>query len=236
MQPARETRRALLSAVIAALLLMTLVTRSAAWAGPAQGGAADPAASQVFDPPDPARTRLNFLPTARTLDRGDVAIRLIGIPPPLVQVGLTDRVTMGAALLMFTGVALTPKVQVWRGEQTQAAVGAYHLAGGSGSGGLAYAVVTHGGADASFTVGSGWIYSGFLDTHGGAPVLLLGGERRVTPRGKIVAEAFVGRDALMTSVGVRYIRRRFALDFGAFTFISEGDVLALPMFNLSWRF
>jgi hypothetical protein len=208
-----------------------------AWAAPPQGGVPTeaPSPAQAFDPPDPARTRLGILPTARTLDRGDVTVRLIGLPPPLVQVGITDRVSFGAAAL-WRGVLLTPKIQVLRGERTQGAIGTYHAVGRGYSGGLAYAVVTHGSEDAAVTAGAGWVYSDFLGQGRTARVLLLGGERRITPRGKVIAEALVTGRTLMTIVGVRHIRRRVAIEGGAAAIFTDDGFIAMPQFNVSWRF
>jgi hypothetical protein len=225
------------TSLIAVTIVIAFAVAARAEAAPRSPGEPDQAPGPVtpFEPPDPARTRLNFLPTARMLARGDITVRLVGAPPPLVQVGITDRLSFGAAAFL-TGAMLTPKVQVFRGASTQAAVGAYHFAGRFGSGGLAYAVTTHGDEDGAFTVGAGWSYAGFLDTRGGTLVILAGGERRITPRGKVIAEAMILHGMVITSVGVRHIRARAAIDFGVLAMFSVDQIAALPMLNVSWRF
>ncbi len=215
----------------------------AAVAAPASGAPAPegdpnqaPGAQAPLEPADPARTRLEFVPTARMLGRGDVAIRPLGYPPIFVQIGLTDRISFGAAPI-GTGALLTPKVQLFRGATTQAAVGALHVVEPGYSGGLAYAVATHGSEDAAFTVGLAWTYSGFFGGRRLLPVLLIGGERRITPGRKIVAEALVVHAGFMSSVGVRVIRTHFAADLGAAVLVAvHGGILAIPVCNLSWRF
>ena len=77
-------------------------------------------------PDDPNPTRLLVGPTARSLDQGQVYLDSFGISLPFVQVGITNRVSMGAgAPLLFPGVTpgdvfwLTPKVQVFRESRTR---------------------------------------------------------------------------------------------------------------------
>jgi hypothetical protein len=87
---------------------------------------------------------------------------------PFVQVGITDRLSMGAGTpLVFFGdesgrpVWLTPKYQFYKGPRTSAAVGVMHfvIVGENVRFGLAYTVVTAGGDDDALTMGMGWAYA-----------------------------------------------------------------------------
>ena len=141
---------------VAPLFFVCCLASAAASAGPSGDKWAE-------SPDDPNPTRLLVGPTARSLDQGQVYLDSFGISLPFVQVGITNRVSMGAgAPLLFPGVTpgdvfwLTPKVQVFRGEQNQAAVGVFHVKAGDEASGIAYGVMTHGAPDGAVTLGVGY--------------------------------------------------------------------------------
>jgi hypothetical protein len=85
---------------------------------------------------DANATRLLFAPTGRSLKKGEGYIGVYEFLLPFVQVGITDRLTIGAGTpLIFFGdetsrpVWVTPKYQFYTGSRTSAAVG-FGLRGG----------------------------------------------------------------------------------------------------------
>ena len=125
-----------------------------------------------FQPYDSNTTRMLFAPTARSLPKGEGYVGVYELLLPFVQVGVTDRFSMGAGTpLLFVGdesgrpVWLTPKYQFYDGASTSAAAGVLHFAGiGSDSQvGIAYAVATRGGPDGALTLGGGWAYARYTD-------------------------------------------------------------------------
>ena len=88
-----------------------------------------------------------------------------GILLPFVQVGITDRVSVGGGTpLVFASdsshpVWFTPKVQVYRGRNVQAAVGVMHFLNLEDDGGLgiAYGVTTTIGSDDSAVSDRRWM-------------------------------------------------------------------------------
>ena len=123
---------------------------------------------------DPNATRLFFAPTARSLPRGHGYVADYQFLMPSVQVGITDRFSVGAGtpLLFLDGVSknplwFTPKLQLTRGARTSTAVGVMHLTafGDASSLGFAYAVATSGDTDNAVTAGVGWAYARYHDTH-----------------------------------------------------------------------
>jgi hypothetical protein len=193
---------------------------------------------------DPNISRLLLGPTARSLKRGESYLDLVGMIVPLVQVGVTDRLSIGAgAPLLIPGirpdeaVVVTPKIQLFETGRTAAAVGLVHLVvDRRRHNGLAYAVATRGTRDTAVTLGMGYLYEGW-GQQGGAPVLVVGGEKRVSDRVKVIAENYVGLRTALVSAGVRLIRTRTSWDFGLGRYVGSGS--EMPPYGIvrfSWRF
>lgn len=108
----------------------------------------------------------------------------------------------------------TPKVQVFRGRRTQAAIGLIHAAALGFQSGLAYGVITRGSSDAAVTVGLGLPYTGGRVGTSSSSTLI-GGERRVNARVKLITENYLMRGVTMFSGGMRIVRRRRTVDFQA---------------------
>lgn len=76
-------------------------------------------------------------------------------------------------------------------------------------------------------------------TKGGvSPVVMVGGERRVSRRVKVVTENYVFNQGGIVSVGVRFLGERLSADLGVFAPISgeEGVFVLAPIVNFVWTF
>lgn len=196
-----------------------------------------------FRPEDPNRTRLFFGPTARSLPRGGGYVGVYELIMPFVQVGLTDRITVGGGTPLVFGEGwdshpfwFTPKVQLLRGERTQVAAGVMHFAftGGDEPVGIAYGVVTHGTAEASITAGLGY---GYESADRGAWIGMVGGDVRVGRHVKLLAEGYGlqdGNGILMG--GVRVFGSRLSADLGLVTALGADDLFVFPVVNVVWTF
>ena len=119
---------------------------------------------------------------------------------PFVQVGVTDRVSIGGGTPLFFGdnessrpFWITPKVQVLHSGGTDLAVGLFHVFNlDDDSGGVAYLVGTRSGPAGSFTAGAGY---GYNSDHGRAGVIMIGGERPIHRNLKFVTENYVWKGA-----------------------------------------
>jgi hypothetical protein len=203
--------------------------------------AAQQAAPQQHTP-DPNPTRLFFAPTARSLPAGGGHFGSYEVVFPNIQFGLTNRFSIGGGtFLVFGGGAehpiwVTPKLQIVASKQLDVAVGTMHFFGIEDlNGGIAYAVATHGQPDGAVTVGAGWGYSG---TNVGSAILMLGGERRMSPHTKFITENYIstktGRGLAM--FGVRLMGDRLATDFHMVTPIGADELIAFPSLNFTWKF
>ena len=121
---------------------------------------------------------------------------------------------------------ITPKVQIYKARSAEVSLGVLHFFNvGDYNLGIAYGVVTAGSADSAFTVGAGYAYerSGEDGDDGGSPLLMVGGERRVSRRIKFVTENYVFRDGGLVSGGVRFLGERLSVDLGMVAPIGVGE-------------
>ena len=195
-----------------------------------------------FWPADPNPTRLFFAPTGRSLKRGEAYFGVYEILLPFVQYGITDRISIGGGTPIFFGTSdvpfwVTPKVQVFRGKSTEVSLGVLHFFNvGDLNLGIAYGVVTQGGADSALTIGLGYAYVRDEDDGGAAPVVMFGGEHRVSRRLKLVTENYVFDEGGLLSGGVRFLGERLSVDLGLVSPLGAGEFVAAPIVNFVWKF
>ena len=186
---------------------------------------------------DPNRTRLFFAPTGRSLPKGEVTLGVYEFLMPFVQVGVTDRFSIGGGTPLVFGAGqgwdrpfwLTPKLPVYSGGRTQVAVGTLHFFGmGGDGGGIAYAAGTFDLREGSLTVGVGRTYTGF---DGGGGVLMIGGEAQVMRNIKLVTENYAWGGGGITSGGIRFFGERLSADLGLAFPIGADGFFAFPVVN-----
>jgi hypothetical protein len=217
-----------LNVIAAAYLVATIV-------------AVSPAAAQDFAdaPEDPNSTRLLFGPTARTLPKGDVTLGIHSFVLPSVQVGITDRFSVGGGTpLLFPLPAsdrpywITPKLQVLNHGNTRIALGVVQTLNLSGVG-VAYAVMTTGTSRRSVTAGAGVAYTG----DGGRQIAIMaGGDRQVRRSMKFVTENYYFAGQGVLSAGVRFFDERKSLDAAVAAPINGYFYGLVPMVNFVYRF
>ena len=190
---------------------------------------------------DEHRSRLFFAPTGRSLAKGQVSVGVFEFLAPFVQVGVTDRFSIGGGTPLVFGFDedhrpfwVTPKFQVYRGDSAQAAVGVLHLTSWEGDGGgIAYGVATFGGADDAVTAGAGMAYSG--SDRGG--VVMIGGERRVGRNLKLMTENYIwtGGNGIVSG-GIRLIGERLSADLALAIPLGVDELFAFPVVNFVYVF
>ena len=195
-----------------------------------------------FQPSDPNVTRLFFGPTGRSLKRGQVYLGVYEILLPFVQVGVTDRISIGGGtpLVFFEEDAsnrpfwITPKIQLINGEKTQVAVGAFHgFSGEGGYGGIAYVVATTGNAASRSRLAPA---SAIPKMAASAGVVMIGAEGQVRRNMKFITENYIwqGGHAILSG-GVRFFGERLSADLALFAPVTEGFFLA-PLVNFVYIF
>ena len=162
---------------------------------------------------------------------------------PFVQVGVTDRISIGAGTPLIFGEGsahpfwITPKVQVYSGTSGQASVGVMHFLNvGDGNLGIAYVVATKGSLDSAVTGGVGYAYDRTYDNKNGSPVAMIGGEHRISRGVKVMTENYVLNGAGIVTGGVRWMGERFSADFAMVVPIDGDSAIAFPLVNVVYSF
>ena len=195
-----------------------------------------------FQPADPNNTRLFYGPTGRALPRGQVYLGIYEFVMPFLQVGVTDRFSIGGGTPLVFGIGeglnrpfwITPKLQLVDGRKVQVSVGAFQAFGGGDTAGIGYGVVTTGGVDGSLTVGTGVAYNGKGDR---TVVAMVGGDRPIGRNLKLVSENYIwGSGDGLASAGVRFFGERVSADLALATPLGSAHVFVFPMLNFVYRF
>jgi hypothetical protein len=200
---------------------------------------------------NPNATRLIFAPTGRMLNKGEGYFSDFWIFFPGFAQGVTKLFTLGGGMSILPGVGVdeqiyfvTPKIGVVQGENFNAAVGALAMAVptfdfdndvGRESAGLLYGVGTWGSTDDSFTAGIGYGYVGGRLAR--SPVVMLGGEARLSPRLSLVTENYVfpGGTALIAG-GLRFMGQDISVDLAlARPTANDEDSFTFPILNFVWK-
>lgn len=193
---------------------------------------------------DPNPTRLFFGPTARSLKRGEAYFGVYEVLLPFVQVGITDRFSIGGGTPLLFGdferpFWVTPKLQVANRGSTTVALGVLHFFNWDDDAnvGIAYGAVTRGSTDSALTVGAGYSYENTDDDNAGSAVVMLGGEHRVSRRIKFVTENYLFKGGGFASAGVRFFGEKLSADFGLVVPLFDDDSLVIvPMVNMVRKF
>jgi hypothetical protein len=210
----------------------------------------EPARGEVvageFETADPNTTRLLFAPTGRSLRRGDGYFGVYQFLMPFVQVGVTDRISIGGGTPLMFGFDeserpfwVTPKVQIVDGRRVQFAAGIMHIVAPEvGQLGIAYGVVTAGKTNASVTVGIGSGYRRYEGDNDTTAIVMVGGERRLRGGLKWITENYVwtGGQGILSG-GLRFYGERLSADVALFAPIGMGgEFIVLPLVNVVWTF
>ena len=205
--------------------------------------------------PNPNQTRLFIGPTGRMLKQGEGYLSDVWVFFPSVAYGLTDNITMGFGITLFPGVDFedqlkyfTPKLGIEISDHLDFAVSAlimsipFSTTDISGEDdtdnttiGTLFGVGTFGSADHSFTLGLGY---GFVDDElADKPVVLVGGETRISRKISIVTEnwVFPGDADPIISGGIRLMGERMAIDFAYMRSLSD-DAWSIPYLDFVYNF
>lgn len=184
--------------------------------------------------PNPNDTRLLFAPTARCLKGGEGYFADYYLFFPMLAFGITDNITIagGASIFPWIGIEnnlfyFMPKVGFNIGENFSLAGGALLVKipsfddESNATLGICYGVGTVGSANSNLTAGIGF---GYVDWEfDGTPLLMLGGQHRISRRVSLVSENWMtpGIDQPLVSLGIRFFGEKLSVDLGLLNTIGE---------------
>ncbi|MDP6042304.1 MAG: hypothetical protein QGG64_27390 [Candidatus Latescibacteria bacterium] len=201
---------------------------------------------------NPNATRLFFAPTGRMIKQGKGYFSDYYLFFPGFSYGLTDRFTLGGGVSIFPGVDMndqlffiTPKLGLVQNESVQFALGALivRVPGDDGwdddpeGAGILYGVTTFGNPDASLTLGLGY---GFVGGNlAERPMVVVGGEKRLTRRMSFVSENWIypGIDEPLISYGLRFFGKRLSVDLAFLNIVGEEAIFpGVPYIDFVFQF
>ncbi len=197
--------------------------------------------------PNPNRTRLFFAPTARMLKKGEGYFQDIYIFFAGAAYGLSNNFTIGGAASLIPGAGideqvfyLTPKIGVKASGKIDLAAGALLIRipfEDAPDLGIVYGVGTYGTADASVTLGLGY---GFADSKvADKPVVMLGGESRISRRLALVSENWIvpRADHPLVSYGVRFFGSEISVDLAFLNSLGGSNIFpGVPYVDFVFNF
>lgn len=201
-------------------------------------------------PEDNNVTRLFFSSTGRPLPKGEGYVSSYWLFFPFVGYGVTDRITLAAGTPIIPGgigklFYVAPKVALYDRGRFSLSAGALSFFSteyiNEGSLGIVYGVGTYGSRDNALSFGAGWFYADVeeeIETSN-EPVFMLGGERRVSRRVKLITENWFAVNPGVTGLvsgGVRFIGDRLSADFALGGMTGVEAACCLPMLNFVWSF
>ena len=204
--------------------------------------------------PNPHSTRLLFSPTAFPLEKGTGYFSDIYLFFMSVQYGITDRFSLGAGISVFPGIDfgdnliyLTPKFTVYNAPRLKLSLGGFLGAAGLASNeldgvgnslGILYGVASTGTRESNLTLGLGWGYFG--SEVADQPIVMLGGQGRVTKRLSLVTENWIVSTNHNVegaiSYGVRFLGDRLAVDLAFVNSLKDPIFPGVPFLGFAIKY
>jgi hypothetical protein len=201
-------------------------------------------------PEDENVSRLFFTSTGRALPKGEGYVSAYWLFLPFVGYGVTDRFTIAGGTPIVPGAIgrafyVAPKYTVIDRQKLDVAVGTLSFfitdEVDEGQAGILYSVGTYGSSDRAVSFGAGWFYA--TDNQdfetSNEPVFMLGGERRVSRRVKLITENWFAVNPGVTGLisgGFRFVGDRLSADFAFAGATGTEAACCLPMLNFVWSF
>lgn len=191
--------------------------------------------------PNPNRSRLFFAPTGEMLKQGEGYISDFELVFVGGAVGVTDHITLGGGTILpapGTVYFVTPKIGFSPRANLHLATGAMIIGftdeGVSDIFGVYYGAATMGNSDKSITTGIGYGFAG--KDISSKPLMMLGGESRVSRRIALLTENYiVAGESPLLSFGFRFLGEKMSADLGAMI-LPHSSSSVLPLVNFIFKF
>jgi hypothetical protein len=200
---------------------------------------------------DPHRDRLFLGPTGRSLPAGEGFFGVYQVFIPVVSYGVTDWFSITGGIPVIPGAIgkvayVEPKLRLPLGPrspvQLSGGASVFFDTDGEGAAGIIYGAGTLGTEDNALHVTAGFPFLAVdddSDEFGEQPLIMVGGETRVSRRIKLLSENYflLGESGVIAVAGVRIFGERLSADagLGAFLFDDCGSCI-IPVVNFAYTF
>jgi hypothetical protein len=200
--------------------------------------------------PDPNSTRLFFAPTGRMLQKGRGYFADYDIFLPSVNFGITKNISLGGGMTILPSGSLKNQIYFFTPKIGFKASPKLNISGGtlmikipdigddnkSPLINVLYGVGTYGSPDRSITLGLGY---GMVDSKlAEKPLVVLGGEQRLTRRMAFVTENWMvpGVSDILVSYGIRFFSENLSADLALMNVTGEGIFPGIPYVDFVYNF
>lgn len=198
---------------------------------------------RIFQP-DPNDSHLFLAPTARSIPPGKVSFIVYELFFPVLSVGITDYFMLSGGFSLFPGLAMDEQVKYFSAKispltnsNIQIAFGStYFMTWDKNDFAVGFGTATYTSGRLGLTAGIGFGYSNkeIMET----PVLILGGEVRMSENAKLITENWFwsGEEVSFLSLGIRFFNQKIAGDVGIILPAFEYSGSFIPWIGLAYNF
>ncbi len=188
---------------------------------------------------DPNNTRLFFAPTGRGLESGTGYFAVYEVFFPMVAIGVGASITISGGFSLFPGSSeqllyFAPKVTPFQNKDVALSVGDLYVKypGSNNYLNIVYTVTTFSFNRGAITAAVG------LETKTKKPMILVGGELRISKYAKLITENWYvwEGDFTFASLGIRFLGKHLAADFAFVVPLEAGDFYAIPWLGFAYNF
>lgn len=193
---------------------------------------------------DPNDSHLFLAPTARSIPPGKVSFIVYELFFPVLSVGITDYFMLSGGFSLFPGLAMDEQVKYFSAKispltnsNIQIAFGStYFMTWDKNDFAVGFGTATYTSGRLGLTAGIGFGYSNkeIMET----PVLILGGEVRMSENAKLISENWFwsGEEVSFLSLGIRFFNQKIAGDVGIILPAFEYSGSFIPWIGLAYNF
>lgn len=193
---------------------------------------------------DPNDSHLFLAPTARSLPPGKISFMVYELFFPVLSVGITDYFMISGGFSLFPGLAIDEQVKYFSAKISPLTDSKFQISFGStyfvtwekNDFAVGFGTTTYSSGRLGITAGVGFGYSNNEIMKN--PVLILGGEFRMSDNTKLISENWFwsGEEASFLSLGIRFFNQKIAGDVGIILPAFEYSGSFIPWIGLAYNF
>ena len=157
----------------------------------------------------------------------------------MLAIGVGVSITISGGLSLFPGSSeqllyFAPKITPFQNKDVALSLGDFYVKypGSDDYLNIVYTVTTFSFSKGAITTGVG------LETRSKKPMILIGGELRISKYAKLITENWfvLDSDFKFASLGIRFLGKHLAADFAFVVPLGAGDFYAVPWLGFAYNF